>query len=64
MRDWVPPPVRDALNIVPTSELKNRKELLQRAGRISIPYLVDPNSSKELSDSSDIRDYLNETYAA
>ncbi len=64
MRDWVPPPVRDVLNIVPTSELKNRKELLQRAGRISIPYLVDPNSGTELSDSSDIRDYLNQTYAA
>ncbi len=62
--DWVPPPVRDALNIVPTSKLKNRKELLRRAGRISIPYLVDPNSGTELSSSTDILDYLNETYSA
>jgi len=62
--DWVPPPVRDALNIVPTSELENRKELLERAGRISIPYLVDPNSGTEMSDSIDILRYLDETYAA
>lgn len=61
--DWVPPPVRDALNIVPSSELKNRKELLRRAGRISIPYLVDPNSGTELSDSTNILDYLTEAYA-
>lgn len=61
--DWIPPPVRDTLNIVPASDLKNRKELLQRAGRISIPYLVDPNSGTELPGSTDICSYLNDTYA-
>lgn len=64
LRDWVPPPVRDALNIVPSSELDNRRKLLRRAGRVSIPYLVDPNSGTELADSNDILDYLTETYAA
>lgn len=64
MLDWVPPPVRDALNIVPASDIENRKELLERAGRISIPYLVDPNSGTELSNSSDILRYLDETYSA
>lgn len=63
MVDWVPPPVRDALNITPDSDLKNRRELLQRAGRVSIPYLVDPNTGTELSDSTDILKYLNDTYA-
>jgi len=64
VRDWVPPPVRDALNIDASSELENRKDLLQRAGRISIPYLVDPNTDTELGDSTDILDYLYETYSA
>ena len=61
--DWIPPPVRNALNIVPTSDLKNRKELLKRADGISIPYLVDPNSGTELSNSIDICDFLNDTYS-
>ncbi|MBU2676590.1 MAG: glutathione S-transferase N-terminal domain-containing protein, partial [Gammaproteobacteria bacterium] len=64
MVDWVPPPVRDALNIVPASDLKNRRDLLRRAGRISIPYLIDPNSGTELSNSTDICSYLNDTYSA
>ena len=61
--DWLPPPVRDALHIVPSSTLPNRRELLRRAGRISIPYLVDPNAGTEISNSSDILDYLEDTYA-
>lgn len=62
-RDWVPPFVRDAMNILPGSNLENRRQLLERAGRISIPYLVDPNSGKELSDSADIRDHLRAEYS-
>lgn len=64
MMDWVPPGIRDAFNIVPAPDLENRKELLTRSGRISIPYLVDPNSGTELSDAADIVDYLNQTYSA
>ncbi len=64
LSDWVPPPIRDALNIVPKSALENRRKLLKRAGRISIPYLVDPNTGIELADSNDILEYLHETYAA
>ena len=63
LRDWVPPFVRDAMNIAPGTEIENRKELLRRAGRVSIPYLVDPNSGTELSDSDEIRAYLLSTYA-
>lgn len=61
--DWVPPFVRDALNIVPDSEIDNRRALQERAGRVSIPYLVDPNTGTEMSESADIRDYLLSTYA-
>ena len=63
LRDWVPPFVRDAMNIVPGSELENRRQLLERAGRISIPYLVDPNSGTEMSDSAKIREYLHSEYS-
>jgi len=63
LREWVPPFVRDALHIVPDSEIENRRELQRRAGRVSIPYLVDPNSGTELSESVEIRAYLLSTYA-
>lgn len=64
LMDWLPPPVRQALNITPNPDLENRKALLERAGSISIPYFVDPNTGRELANSSDILDYLHKTYAA
>lgn len=63
MRDWVPPPVRDALAIESGSELENRKNLLERAGRVAIPYLIDPNTGTEMFESADMIEYLEETYA-
>lgn len=62
--DWLPPALRDALALDAEPGTRNRKELLARAGRISIPYLVDPNTGRELAESADIIDYLMETYAA
>jgi glutathione S-transferase len=61
--DWVPPALRDRLGIdvKPTSD--NRRTLLGRAGRISIPYLVDPNTGAEMAESGDILAYLDRTYA-
>lgn len=64
LRDWVPPVLRDRLNIAPGAELKNRKALLARAGRVAIPYLVDPNTGTEMFESAAILKYLRETYAA
>mgnify|MGYP001811925954 CR=1 FL=1 len=61
--DWVPPLVRDALNLRSEPDLHNRKVLLERAGRVSIPYLVDPNTGVELAESEDIIRYLVDTYA-
>lgn len=62
--DWVPPAVRDTLHWRIEPDLLNRKALLERAGRITIPYLVDPNTGTEMAESEAIVRYLNETYAA
>jgi glutathione S-transferase len=61
--DWVPPALRDAFSITAEPGTRNRQLLLERAGRISIPYLVDPNTGQELAESADIVEYLNQTYA-
>jgi len=62
--DWLPPAFRDAMNIQSDPDLYNRKELLERAGRVSIPYLIDPNTGEEMAESKAIIRYLAETYAA
>jgi glutathione S-transferase len=61
--DWVPPALRDALSIRPEPATKNRRELLGRAERISIPYLIDPNTGTELAESAEIISYIRTTYA-
>ena len=63
LSDWVPPFVRDVMSLSPESDIENRNALLRRAGRVSIPYLVDPNTGVELAESADIRDYLRSEYA-
>jgi glutathione S-transferase len=60
--DWLPPQVRDALKVEPQPGTVNRLTLQARAGRISIPYLVDPNTGIEMAESRAILDYLDETY--
>ena len=62
--DWIPPALRDSWQSTATPGTRNRRTLLERAGRISVPYLVDPNTGVELAESSDIIEYLEETYAA
>ncbi len=64
LSDWVPPIVRDSLKLRPDPELENRKDLLERAGRVSIPYLVDPNTGVEMGESRAIVAYLEETYGS
>lgn len=63
LAEWLLPPLRDALNIVPNSELENRKILLEKAGRMAIPYLIDPNENIEMFESAEIVKYLEATYA-
>lgn len=62
--EWLLPPLRDALKIVPNSELANRKTLQEKAGRMAIPYLIDPNENVEMFESVKIVEYLAATYSA
>jgi glutathione S-transferase len=61
-QDWVLPPVRRRLLDEYTPRQRNRVALMERAGRIAVPYLVDPNTGAELFESADILDYLDQTY--
>jgi glutathione S-transferase len=40
-----------------------RAELVARAGKMQVPYLVDPNTGAAMFESADIAAYLRETYA-
>ena len=41
-----------------------RKEFIARSGKMMVPWLVDPNTGKEMFESADICTYLDKTYAA
>ena len=41
---------------------RNRSKLLARAGKVQVPYLVDPNTRTALFESAAIREYLLGTY--
>ena len=62
-QDWVLPPVRKRLapDYQPTQ--RNRVTLMEKTGRIAVPYLVDPNTGTALYESADILAYLDRTYA-
>jgi len=62
LQEWVLPSLRDALGIQPESSLANRRHLQATEGRVSIPYLYDPNTGAGLFESTDIMAYLRETY--
>lgn len=42
---------------------RTRRELLERAGKVQVPYLVDPNTGTAMFESAAIREYLLATYA-
>jgi glutathione S-transferase len=56
--DWLPPGVRKNY-VAPTD---NRRNLVQRGGRMMVPYLVDPNAGTAMYESADIQRYLLQTY--
>ncbi len=39
-----------------------RSELVQRAGKMQVPYLIDANTGREMYESDDIVAYLEDTY--
>ncbi|MGY0215827.1 glutathione S-transferase N-terminal domain-containing protein [Endozoicomonadaceae bacterium StTr2] len=61
-KDYLLPVVREQL--IPEYKPcgRNRKELLERSGRIAAPYLVDPNTGRELYESKQIIRYLRTEY--
>jgi glutathione S-transferase len=62
-QDLGPPVFRATLFPELPVEGRTRKELLERAGKVQVPYLVDPNTGTEMFESDVIRDYLLATYA-
>ena len=62
-QDLGPPVLRATLFPTMPVEGRNRVELLERAGKVQVPYLVDPNSGTAMFESDAIRDYLLATYA-
>lgn len=61
-QDWVLPPVRAALSIDYQPRQRHRQALLEHAGRVGVPYLIDPNTGAEHFESGVILDYLDTTY--
>lgn len=64
LQEWILPPVRAALKITPQSKLENRRVLQDMEGKVSIPYLYDPNTETGLFESADILTYLRVTYGS
>ena len=62
--DLGPPAVRDRWHKAPKDTNRNRKALLERAGHVQLPYLVDPNTGTEMFESAAIIRHLERTYAA
>lgn len=58
--DWLPPGVRK--NYEPPTE--NRRKLVERGGKMMVPYLVDPNTKLAMYESAEIQRYLLKTYGA
>lgn len=42
---------------------RNRIAMLKHAGKVQVPYLIDPNTNTEMFESDDIIEYLISTYA-
>lgn len=63
-KDMGPPQFRAAMFPDEPVQGRNRTALLERAGKVQVPYLVDPNTHTELFESADILGYLDSTYAA
>ncbi|HET6471124.1 MAG TPA: glutathione S-transferase N-terminal domain-containing protein [Pseudomonadales bacterium] len=62
--DWLPPVLRDAMKVQGEPQTLNRRVLLERAGRITVPYLVDPNFGVEMGETAAIIEHLESHYAA
>ncbi len=62
-QEWLPPKLREKLEIEPDSVLPNRIAMMEKEGRMGIPYLWDSNTGTGLFESEEIMDYLTEHYS-
>ena len=62
--DYIPPAVRRFVPFEIPVHGEKRQAFVARSGRMMVPFLVDPNTGKEMFESLSIRDYLNDTYGA
>jgi glutathione S-transferase len=60
--DYFPPILRHnkMKNYMPGTE--NRRKFIERAGKMMVPYIVDPNTDVAMWQTGDIQDYLRNTY--
>lgn len=61
--DYIIPPIRKRVIPQKAYHGRNRSKLAARTGKVMAPYLVDPNTGKEMYESLEIVKYLKETYA-
>lgn len=62
-QDYIPPPVRDRLLSKHAFAGKKRQALAKSAGKVMVPYLIDPNTNQAFYESDRICAYLEEQYA-
>lgn len=62
-QDLGPPVIRATFFSTLPVKGRTRAELLERAGKVQVPYLVDQNTGAAMFESNTIRDYLLATYA-
>ena len=60
--DYLLPAVRERLYPGYQPKARNRRSLMEKTGRVALPYLVDPNENVALYESDAILDYLKRQY--
>ena len=64
LSEWVLPSIRKKMGIKPESKVENRIEIMEKMGEMRIPFLYDPNTGKELFESSEIMEYIERQYVS
>jgi glutathione S-transferase len=62
--DYMPPEYRAQYmhDYMPGTE--NRRKMLERAGKVQVPYIIDPNTGVSMFETRKIQEYLRKTYGA
>ncbi len=62
LKDMGPPELRTKLFPDEPVTGRNRVKMFKQAGKVQVPYLIDPNTEVEMFESEDIQAYLFNTY--